>query len=339
MTIPPGHDQCRVLTGSNFENVFNLHLWASNAKLINYYMIYGQALFSHTCEILPIQYNCWLIGSQLRLFLRSPPDFYKTDWVGDSTGRIVSVSNPAAFVTLLRNPDSAASFYIARQENSTTTDVTAFKLNVTTSAGNFEVPRATSSITLTGRQSKIIVTDYSFGSLSKILYSTAQVLYAGRIGGRDVLYLYGDSTSESEAALTLRGTPRIQGAGVSLVPPNGITTVTFRPGIQGLITIWDSSEQLVLYSDPDTAGTIWSPKIPAQDSLDEMQGMAPGRTVTLSFLTSTAQMSNIGTLSLEVQAKLGEKDTAKKEAKAEAKADAALKNMASQVSIKSSGTS
>jgi hypothetical protein len=54
------------------------------------------------------------------LFLRSSPDFYKTDWVGNSTGGIVSVSNPAAFVTLLRNPDSAASFYIARQGNSTT---------------------------------------------------------------------------------------------------------------------------------------------------------------------------------------------------------------------------
>lgn len=36
-----GYDQCRALTGADFENVFNLHLWAANAKLINYYMIYG----------------------------------------------------------------------------------------------------------------------------------------------------------------------------------------------------------------------------------------------------------------------------------------------------------
>lgn len=74
-------------------------------------------------------------------------------------------------------------------------DVTTFKLNVTTSAGNFEVPRFTSGITLAGRQSKIIVTDYSFGLSSKVLYSTAQVLFAGQIGGRDVLFLYGDLTS------------------------------------------------------------------------------------------------------------------------------------------------
>ncbi|KAG1812912.1 glycoside hydrolase family 35 protein [Suillus subaureus] len=278
----PGYDQCRILTGPNFENVFNLNLLASNAKLINYYMLYGGT--SWGALPFPGVYTSYDYGSAIAenreltvkypelkrqgLFLRSSPDFYKTDWVGNSTGGIVFVSNPAAFVTLLRNPDSAAAFYIARQENSTTMDVTTFKLNVTTSAGDFEVPRFTSGITLEGRQSKIIVTDYSFGSSSKVLYSTAQVLFAGKIGGRDVLFLYGDPTSESEATLTLNGIPRIQGTGVSFVPSNGVTLVTFLPGIQGLITIWDSSEQLVLYSDTDTAGTFWSPEISANDSVE-----------------------------------------------------------------------
>lgn len=36
-----GYQHCRVLTGADFENVFNLNLWAANAKLINYYMLYG----------------------------------------------------------------------------------------------------------------------------------------------------------------------------------------------------------------------------------------------------------------------------------------------------------
>ncbi|KAG0700935.1 glycoside hydrolase family 35 protein [Suillus ampliporus] len=279
----PGYDQCRILTGANFENVFNLHLWASNAKLINYYMLYGGT--SWGALPFPGVYTSYDYGSAIAenreltvkypelkrqgLFLRSSPDFYKTDLVGNSTGGIVSVSNPAAFVTLLRNPDSAASFYIARQEISTTTETTTFKLNVATSAGKFEVPRIASGITLAGRQSKIVVTDYSFGSSSKVLYSTAQVLYAGQIGGRDVLFLYGDSTSESEAALTFNGTPRIQGgAGVSTTSSNGVTTVNFLPGIQGLVTVWDSSEQLVLYSDADTAGTFWSPEIPASSSVE-----------------------------------------------------------------------
>ena len=37
----PGYDACALLTGPDFENVFYKHNWASNAKLINYYMFYG----------------------------------------------------------------------------------------------------------------------------------------------------------------------------------------------------------------------------------------------------------------------------------------------------------
>jgi hypothetical protein len=52
-------------------------------------------------------------------FLRSSPEFYKTDWIGNSSTGVVTTTNPAAFVTLLRNPDSKASFYIVRPKDST----------------------------------------------------------------------------------------------------------------------------------------------------------------------------------------------------------------------------
>ena len=37
----PGYEPCLQLTGPDFQSVFNLNLWAANAKMINYYMIYG----------------------------------------------------------------------------------------------------------------------------------------------------------------------------------------------------------------------------------------------------------------------------------------------------------
>jgi len=127
-----------------------------------------------------------------------------------------------------------------------------------------QVPRVVSAITLAGRQSKVIVTDYPFGS-SEVLYATAQVFYAGCIGNRDVLFLYGDPSQEHEAALVFKGTPRIQAQGSRFhsSTSNDITTVSFLTGIEGLVTVWDSDEQLVLYSDTATAGTFWSPEIPA----------------------------------------------------------------------------
>lgn len=138
---------------------------------------------------------------------------------------------------------------------------------MTTSAGWFQIPRVASAITLSGRQSKVVVTDYSFGS-SKVLYSTAQVLFAGVIGNRDVLFLYGDPSQEHEVTLALTGKPRLQAqsASISYTSTDDVPTISFLSGIEGLVTVWDSSEQLVLYSDTATAGTFWSPEIPTNPS-------------------------------------------------------------------------
>jgi hypothetical protein len=42
----------------------------------------------------------------------------------------------------------------------------------------------------------------------------------------------------------------------------GFSLVTITKGVAGLVTIWDSSEQIVLFADTDTAGTMWFPIIP-----------------------------------------------------------------------------
>ena len=57
------------------------------------------------------------------LFLRSSPEFRKTDWVGESSTGIpgVTISNSAAYGTLLHNPDSGTNFLVIRQTDSTST--------------------------------------------------------------------------------------------------------------------------------------------------------------------------------------------------------------------------
>ena len=59
---------------------------------------------------------------------------------------------------------------------SSSTALTTTTININTSAGTMTVPK-TGSLTLNGRESKILVTDFVFGeSKSKILYSTAEVM-------------------------------------------------------------------------------------------------------------------------------------------------------------------
>lgn len=71
-----------------------------------------------------------------------------------------------------------------------------FGLNVETSAGNLVVP----NIQLDGRESKFIVTDYTFGKYG-LLYSSAEVLTFAIIDDSPVLILYANAGQTVEFVL------------------------------------------------------------------------------------------------------------------------------------------
>ncbi|XP_006462927.1 hypothetical protein AGABI2DRAFT_152299 [Agaricus bisporus var. bisporus H97] len=312
----PGYGPCRELTGPNFQSVFNLQLWASNFKLLNYYMLYGGTSWGGIP--FPGVYTSYDYGASITearelgtkfdelkrqgIFLRSTKDFYKTDWVADaSTGLSVS-SNPNAFITLLRNPDTGAQFFIARQNDSTSTATTTFQLNVTTSAGSLRIPTVVDAITLGGRESKVIVTDYTFGESSQALYSTASVFFAGTIDRRDVLFLHGNVSQEHEASIRLTGRPSrlTQPSSPKVMQSHGrdFTTFSILAGLEGLATLYDSDTQLVLYADSETAATFWAPVIPGDvdDPFRNYWGFGTNQTVLVGgpHLVRTATLESRG---------------------------------------------
>ncbi|KAJ7885789.1 glycoside hydrolase family 35 protein [Mycena olivaceomarginata] len=260
----PGYNRCFQMTGPTFQSVFNRKVWASNAKLMNYYMIYGldsQQCVSQISESRALNIKFDELKLQA-IFLRSSPEFYKTDFIADSSSGLVASSNPAVFTTLLQNPDTQTAFYVLGQTNVTSTAITSFKMNITTVSGALQVPIVVPLITLAGRESKVVISDYSFGS-SKVGYTTASVFYAGTIGGRDILFLHGSSNQSHEARLALTGTlsevHQTQTPLITFTPDAHGTIVAFQPGIQSLMTVWDSDTQLVLFADSVTAATFWSP--------------------------------------------------------------------------------
>ena len=140
-----------------------------------------------------------------------------------------------------------------------------FTLTAPTSNGTLIIPQKTGGVALDGRQSKVIITDYTFGAHGSVLYTTASVFFAGTIGNRDVLFLYGAASLSHEIALTFSGTgspapsSRIQFDGGATHASS--TIVSILPGDTGLVTIWDSDTQLVLFADPVTAATFWAPTV------------------------------------------------------------------------------
>ncbi|QRW00634.1 glycoside hydrolase family 35 protein [Ceratobasidium sp. AG-Ba] len=270
----PGLDACYNLTGPDYLDVFHKNLWAQNVKMFNAYMLYGGTSWGH----LPFHkgYTSYDNGAAIRenrrlstkydefkkqgLFLRSAPEFYKTEVVGNSTTGIVTVSDPAGFVTELRNPDTKAGFYVVRQTFSPSTANLTFNLTVKTSAGFLPA-----QVTLIGRQSKVVVTDFLFGN-SRALYSTATVFYAGKLGGRDVLVLQGDVGVQHAAAVKFPGSASVNGskAAATATGPGGYTIITFRPTTEGFTTVSSgSSGPLVLFATSGNIATFWQPVVPS----------------------------------------------------------------------------
>ncbi|KAJ7810575.1 galactose-binding domain-like protein [Mycena leptocephala] len=208
------------------------------------------------------------------IFLRSSPEFYKTNVIADSSTGLAATSNPAAFATA----------------------ITTFKLNITTSSGNVQVPIVVPAITLGGRESKLVLADYSFGS-SKVGYTTAQVFYAGNIGGRDILFLYGNSTQAHEVRLALTGTSnkahQTQSPLITFTPSANQTIVAFQAGVTGLNTVWDSNTQLVLFADSATATTFWAPVVPGKSTFGNYWAIGSNSSVLVGgpYLVRNATIS------------------------------------------------
>lgn len=124
-------------------------------------------------------------------FLASSPAYLTAVRIGVGASTVYTNSTQI-YTTNLEDPASGTNFYFVRQttnqyvlhefpittyaEGNLHRNVSPvnFTLHTNTSSGLITIPQYSAQITLAGRESKIIVTDYAFGS-HKLLYSTAEV--------------------------------------------------------------------------------------------------------------------------------------------------------------------
>lgn len=163
---------------------------------------------------------------------------------------------------------------------------TAFNLSVTTSAGTISIPQAVPNITLNGRQSKVIVTDYHYGSSGFVLWSTAPIFFAGHIGTRDVLYVTADRGEPSELVLS-------HSARVDLKFPEGVSG-------EGPLAVIDTNTSLVLVSTSLTAGTFFAPVLGGTGPHANFWQIGTNSTVLVGgpHLVRNASLGADGTLAL-----------------------------------------
>jgi hypothetical protein len=119
------------------------------------------------------------------------------DLINNGTGY---ASTADIFTNELRNPDTNAGFYVTIHTLSPSTDLTPFTLKVSTSSGNFTIPQY-NQLVLNGRESKIIVTDFTVGK-EKLVYSTAEILTVSVQDEIPLVFLWLPEGEDGEFILT-----------------------------------------------------------------------------------------------------------------------------------------
>ncbi|KAJ7232006.1 glycoside hydrolase superfamily [Mycena rebaudengoi] len=286
----------------DFVNVFYRDLAAQRITMISLYMLYGgtnwgglatnlvstsydySAPIRETRELQDKYSETKLVG----LFFRTAHDLTKTDRRNLTSSLS---SNPLVGASELRNPDTGAAFYAVRHIDSADKTISDFTLNVTTKSGSFVIPKFSNPIRLAGRQSKFVVTDFTFGH-NTLLYSTAEPLSHSVVDGESVLTLWVPDGESGEFAI-LGGSKKrsvISGTGGSFhqVGDNLVVAWKSQAKAQGVLQ-FDNFRVLLL--SRTLAYKFWAPTLtnnPIVSANDVVFVTGPYLVRTIAYHGSTA---------------------------------------------------
>lgn len=173
------------MTNNEFERVYYKNDYSFGVHNINFYMGYGGTNFGNLGY--PYGYTSYDYGavikedrtlvrekySELKLqanFFRVSPEYLLATPHNQTNGTYTNTKE----ITITPLLASMTSFWIVRHANYSAQDSIDYKLNVPTSRGNLSIPQLGGLLSLNGRDSKIITTDYPMGSFS-LIYSTMEI--------------------------------------------------------------------------------------------------------------------------------------------------------------------
>jgi len=180
-------------------------------------------------------------------------------------------STPAIYTTELRNPDTNGAFYVTAHASSPSMELASFKLDISTSAGNFTIPQFGGDIILNGRESKIIVTDFRMGN-ETLVYSTAEVLTVSIQDGLPLMFLWLPAGESGEFFLTGASAGNIlkrEGCSeVSFNQLHGGVIASYKQLQGSCVITFDNNLRFVLL-DRAAAYSTWVPSLSSDPSTPE----------------------------------------------------------------------
>ncbi|KAH8650698.1 beta-galactosidase [Ilyonectria robusta] len=233
----PTYDQCAAYLNHEYARVFNKNNYGAGVRIYNLYMTVGGtnwggisysegftsydygAPVSEDRSITREKYSEIKLEAQM---LKVSPSFLVANPSNYTIGRY-SPNKNVAITPVLGNAtlsDSRTNYFVVRHANYSTDDNISYTLVLPSTAGNLAIPQlGHGSLTLSGRDSKIHVTDYNVGGIN-VLYSTAEIFTWKKFSKRTVLLVYGGPGELHEIAVnttpTVNNPKPVEGKGVEI---------------------------------------------------------------------------------------------------------------------------
>ncbi|KAI0602624.1 beta-galactosidase precursor [Biscogniauxia sp. FL1348] len=219
----PGFNNCAALTNHEFARVFFKNNIAAGSTIHNIYMIFGGTNWGNIGH--PGGYTSYDYGAAISEDRSVTSEKYSelkllSEWLKVSSDYVVTkpstafiltyATNAAITVTKLSGNTSSGegSFFVVRHSDYATTSSSNYRMNVPTSKGTVSIPKLFNQLTLNGRDSKIMATDYGVRG-HKLLYSTAEIFTHQKYKDKTVLVVYTGSNEMNELAVEVEGLPHI----------------------------------------------------------------------------------------------------------------------------------
>ncbi|KAH8688981.1 beta-galactosidase [Talaromyces proteolyticus] len=269
-----GFDGCAQMVGTEAERLWYKNNVAAGASFFSIYMIYGGTNWGNVGY--PNGYTSYDYGaaiteartvdrdkySELKLlgnFLKVSPTYLDVQ----PSNNTISVANTTDIsVSPLTGRTSNSSFWVIRHSDYTSTDNTSYTITFPTSNGTVNLPQLGGALSLLGRDSKILVTDYPLGNIN-LLYSTAELFTWKEFSEYTVVVLYGDIGEHEELAIGLSN-PNIT------VLEGDSSTIRYQYAGNQTILSWDITGSRLLVKagniyffllDRSSAYNFWVPQL------------------------------------------------------------------------------
>nr|WP_239148960.1 beta-galactosidase [Streptomyces sp. SID12501] len=214
-----GYKDCAKLTGTDFTRVFSKMNIAAGVSGQSFYMTYGGTNWGWLADPNAV-YTSYDYGAPINESRQLTDKYQEFKRLGYMVNSVTSLartdkaeaptpSDDALRIDRRVNPDDGTQFFTVRHADTRVKDRDETTLSLKGADGDYPRVPQQGTITVDGRDAKLLVADYDLSENHRLVYSTSEIMTHARIGDRDVALLYGRAGETGETVLRYAERPEV----------------------------------------------------------------------------------------------------------------------------------